>query len=208
MAIGKEADFKGVVDLVNFKSIIWKDDSLGAEYDVTDISDDLIEEAKKKREELIENAVEADDKALEDYLEGKEISVDTLKACIRKGTIDFKFVPVLCGTAFKNKGVQPLLDAVVDYLPSPKDISYVEGIKEDSDDKLQIPNTPEEPFAALAFKVAADPFVGQITFCRLYCGNLSSGSTILNSSKNQKERIGRMLLMLSLIHISEPTRLV
>ncbi len=195
MAIGKEADFKGVVDLVNFKSIIWKDDSLGAEYDVTDISDDLIEEAKKKREVLIENAVEADDKALEDYLEGKEISVDTLKACIRKGTIDFKFVPVLCGTAFKNKGVQPLLDAVVDYLPSPKDIGFVEGIKENSDDKLQIPNTPEEPFAALAFKVAADPFVGQITFCRLYCGNLSSGSTILNSSKNQKERIGRMLLM-------------
>ena len=195
MAIGKEADFKGVVDLVNFKSIIWKDDSLGAEYDVTDISDDLIEEAKKKREELIENAVEADDKALEDYLDGKEISVDTLKACIRKGTIDFKFVPVLCGTAFKNKGVQPLLDAVVDYLPSPKDIGFVEGIKEGSDDKLQIPNTPEEPFAALAFKVAADPFVGQITFCRLYCGNLSSGSTILNSSKNQKERIGRMLLM-------------
>ena len=195
MAIGKEADFKGVVDLVNFKSIIWKDDSLGAEYDVTEISEDLLEEAKKKREELIENAVEADDQALEDYLEGKEITIDTLKACIRKGTIDFKFVPVLCGTAFKNKGVQPLLDAVVDYLPSPKDIGFVEGIKEGSDEKLQIPNTPEEPFAALAFKVAADPFVGQITFCRLYCGNLSSGSTILNSSKNQKERIGRMLLM-------------
>ena len=195
MAIGKEAEFKGVVDLVNFKSIIWKDDSLGAEYDVTEISEDLLEEAKKKREELIENAVEADDHALEDYLEGKEITVDILKACIRKGTIDFKFVPVLCGTAFKNKGVQPLLDAVVDYLPSPKDIGFVEGIKEGSDEKLQIPNTPEEPFAALAFKVAADPFVGQITFCRLYCGNLSSGSTILNSSKNQKERIGRMLLM-------------
>ena len=195
MAIGKEAEFKGVVDLVNFKSIIWKDDSLGAEYDVTEISEDLLEEAKKKREELIENAVEADDQALEDYLDGKEITVDTLKACIRKGTIDFKFVPVLCGTAFKNKGVQPLLDAVVDYLPSPKDIGFVEGIKEGSDEKLQIPNTPEEPFAALAFKVAADPFVGQITFCRLYCGNLSSGSTILNSSKNQKERIGRMLLM-------------
>ena len=195
MAIGKEADFKGVVDLVNFKSIIWQDDSLGAKYDIVDISDDLLEEAKKKREELIENAVEADDQAMEDYLEGKEISVETLKACIRKGTIEFKFVPVLCGTAFKNKGVQPLLDAVVDYLPSPKDIGFVEGIKEGSDEKLQIPNTPEEPFAALAFKVATDPFVGQITFCRLYCGNLSSGSTILNSSKNQKERIGRMLLM-------------
>ena len=195
MAIGKEADFKGVVDLVNFKSIIWQDDSLGAKFDVVDISDDLLEEAKKKREELIEMAVEADDQAMEDYLEGKEISVDTLKKCIRKGTIEFKFVPVLCGTAFKNKGVQPLLDAVVDYLPSPKDIGYVEGVKEGSDEKIHIPNTPEEPFAALAFKVAADPFVGQITFCRLYCGNLSSGSTILNSSKNQKERIGRMLLM-------------
>ena len=195
MAIGKEADFKGVVDLVNFKSIIWQDDSLGAKFDVVDISDDLLEEAKKKREELIEMAVEADDQAMEDYLEGKEISVDVLKKCIRKGTIEFKFVPVLCGTAFKNKGVQPLLDAVVDYLPSPKDIGYVEGVKEGSDEKIQIPNTPEEPFAALAFKVAADPFVGQITFCRLYCGNLSSGSTILNSSKNHKERIGRMLLM-------------
>ena len=195
MAIGKEADFKGVVDLVNFKSIIWQDDSLGAKFDIIDISDDLLEEAKKKREELIEMAVEADDQAMEDYLEGNEISVETLKKCIRKGTIEFKFVPVLCGTAFKNKGVQPLLDAVVDYLPSPKDIGYVEGVKEGSDEKIQIPNTPEEPFAALAFKVAADPFVGQITFCRLYCGNLSSGSTILNSSKNQKERIGRMLLM-------------
>ena len=195
MAIGKEADFKGVVDLVNFKSIIWQDDSLGAKFDVVDISDDLLEEAKKKREELIEMAVEADDQAMEDYLEHNEISVETLKKCIRKGTIDFKFVPVLCGTAFKNKGVQPLLDAVVDYLPSPKDIGYVEGVKDGSDEKIQIPNTTEEPFAALAFKVAADPFVGQITFCRLYCGNLSSGSTILNSSKNQKERIGRMLLM-------------
>ena len=195
MAIGKEADFKGVVDLVNFKSIVWQDDSLGAKFDVVDISDDLLEEAKKKREELIEMAVESDDQAMEDYLEGNEISVETLKKCIRKGTIEFKFVPVLCGTAFKNKGVQPLLDAVVDYLPSPKDIGYVEGVKEGSDEKIQIPNTPEEPFAALAFKVAADPFVGQITFCRLYCGNLSSGSTILNSSKKQKERIGRMLLM-------------
>ena len=195
MAIGKEADFKGVVDLVKFKSIIWQDDSLGAKFDVVDISEDLIEEAKKKREELIEMAVEADDQAMEDYLEGKEISIETLKKCIRKGTIEFKFVPVLCGTAFKNKGVQPLLDAVVDYLPSPNDIGYVEGVKEGSDEKIQIPNTPDEPFAALAFKVAADPFVGQITFIRLYCGILSSGSTILNSSKNQKERIGRMLLM-------------
>jgi elongation factor G len=195
MAIGKEAEFKGVVDLVNFKSIIWQDDSLGAKFDIVDISEDLLDEATKKREQLIEMAVEADDQAMEDYLEGKEITVEVLKKCIRKGTIGFKFVPVLCGTAFKNKGVQPLLDAVVDYLPSPKDIGYVEGIKEGSEEKIQIPNTPEEPFAALAFKVAADPFVGQITFIRLYCGKLTSGSTILNSSKDQKERIGRMLLM-------------
>jgi elongation factor G len=195
MAIGKEAEFKGVVDLVNFKSIIWQDDSLGAKFDIVDISEDLLAEATKKREALIEMAVEADDQAMEDYLEGKEISVEVLKKCIRKGTIGFKFVPVLCGTAFKNKGVQPLLDAVVDYLPSPKDIGYVEGIREGSEEKIQIPNTPEEPFAALAFKVASDPFVGQITFIRLYCGKLTSGSTILNSSKDQKERIGRMLLM-------------
>ena len=195
MAIGKEAEFKGVVDLVSFKSIIWQDDSLGAKFDIVDISEDLLAEATKKREALIEMAVEADDQAMEDYLEGKEISVEVLKKCIRKGTIGFKFVPVLCGTAFKNKGVQPLLDAVVDYLPSPKDIGYVEGIREGSEEKIQIPNTPEEPFAALAFKVASDPFVGQITFIRLYCGKLTSGSTILNSSKDQKERIGRMLLM-------------
>ena len=195
MPIGKESDFVGVVDLVKFKSVIWKDDSLGASFDVVDISDDLIEEAKLKREKLIEMAVEADDQAMEDYLDGKEISEEVLKKCIRKGTIDFKFVPVLCGTAFKNKGVQTLLDAVVDYLPSPTDIGFVEGIKEGSEEKIQIPNTSAEPFSALAFKIATDPFVGQLVFARIYTGKLSAGATILNSSKNQKERIGRMLLM-------------
>ena len=195
MPIGKEADFVGVVDLVKFKSVIWKDDSLGASFDVVDISDDLIEEAKLKREKLIEMAVEADDQAMEDYLDGKEISEEVLKKCIRKGTIDFKFVPVLCGTAFKNKGVQTLLDAVVDYLPSPTDIGFVEGIKEGSEEKIQIPNTSAESFSALAFKIATDPFVGQLVFARIYTGKLSAGATILNSSKNQKERIGRMLLM-------------
>ena len=195
MPIGKEADFVGVVDLVKFKSVIWKDDSLGASFDVVDISDDLIEEAKLKREKLIEMAVEADDQAMEDYLDGKEISEEVLKKCIRKGTIDFKFVPVLCGTAFKNKGVQTLLDAVVDYLPSPTDIGFVEGIKEGSEEKIQIPNTSAEPFSALAFKIATDPFVGQLVFARIYTGKLSAGATIINSSKNQKERIGRMLLM-------------
>jgi len=195
MPIGKEADFVGVVDLVKFKSVIWKDDSLGASFDVVDISDDLIEEAKLKREKLIEMAVEADDQAMEDYLDGKEISEEVLKRCIRKGTIEFKFVPVLCGTAFKNKGVQTLLDAVVDYLPSPTDIGFVEGIKEGSEEKIQIPNTSAEPFSALAFKIATDPFVGQLVFARIYTGKLSAGATILNSSKNQKERIGRMLLM-------------
>ena len=195
MPIGKEADFVGVVDLVKFKSVIWKDDSLGASFDVVDISEDLIEEAKLKREKLIEMAVESDDQAMEDYLDGKEISEEVLKKCIRKGTIDFKFVPVLCGTAFKNKGVQTLLDAVVDYLPSPTDIGFVEGIKEGSEEKIQIPNTSAEPFSALAFKIATDPLVGQLVFARIYTGKLSAGATILNSSKNQKERIGRMLLM-------------
>ena len=195
MPIGKEADFVGVVDLVKFKSIIWKDDSLGASFDVVDISPDMLDEAKVKREKMIEMAVEADDQAMEDYLDGKEISEEVLKKCIRKGTIEFKFVPVLCGTAFKNKGVQPLLDAVIDYLPSPKDIGFVEGIKDGSEEMVQIPNTPEEPFSALAFKIATDPFVGQLVFARIYTGTLSAGATILNSSKNQKERIGRMLLM-------------
>ena len=195
MPIGKEADFVGVVDLVKFKSIIWKDDSLGASFDIVDISPDMLDEAKLKREKMIEMAVEADDQAMEDYLDGKEISEEVLKKCIRKGTIEFKFVPVLCGTAFKNKGVQPLLDAVIDYLPSPKDIGFVEGIKEGAEDMVQIPNTPDEPFSALAFKIATDPFVGQLVFARIYTGTLSAGATILNSSKNQKERIGRMLLM-------------
>ena len=195
MPIGKEADFVGVVDLVKFKSIIWKDDSLGASFDVVDISPDMLDEAKLKREKMLEMAVEADDQAMEDYLDGKEISEEVLKKCIRKGTIEFKFVPVLCGTAFKNKGVQPLLDAVIDYLPSPKDIGFVEGIKDGAEEMVQIPNTPEEPFSALAFKIATDPFVGQLVFARIYTGTLSAGATILNSSKNQKERIGRMLLM-------------
>ena len=195
MPIGKEADFVGVVDLVKFKSIIWKDDSLGASFDIVDISPDMLDEAKLKREKMIEMAVEADDQAMEDYLDGKEISEEVLKKCIRKGTIEFKFVPVLCGTAFKNKGVQPLLDAVIDYLPSPKDIGFVEGIKEGAEEMVQIPNTPDEPFSALAFKIATDPFVGQLVFARIYTGTLSAGATILNSSKNQKERIGRMLLM-------------
>ena len=195
MPIGKEADFVGVVDLVKFKSIIWKDDSLGASFDVVDISPEMLDEAKLKREKMLEMAVEADDQAMEDYLDGKEISEEVLKKCIRKGTIEFKFVPVLCGTAFKNKGVQPLLDAVIDYLPSPKDIGFVEGIKDGAEEMVQIPNTPEEPFSALAFKIATDPFVGQLVFARIYTGTLSAGATILNSSKNQKERIGRMLLM-------------
>ncbi len=195
MPIGKEADFIGIVDLVKFKSVTWKDDSLGAEFAVVDISPELIEAAKAKREKLVEMAVEADDQAMEDYLDGKEISEEVLKKCIRKGTIEFKFVPVLCGTAFKNKGVQTLLDAVIDYLPSPTDIGFVEGIKDGSEEKIKIPNTANEPFSALAFKIATDPFVGQLVFARIYTGKLSAGATILNSSKNQKERIGRMLLM-------------
>ena len=196
MAIGKEADFKGVIDLVNFKSIIWKDDSLGAEYDVTEISADLIEEAKKKREELIENAVEADDKALEDYLEGKEISRDTIIDAVRVQTIDLNIVPVLCGSAFKNKGVQLLLDAVVRYLPSPLDIPPVSGVSPDNEEEVMNRKADDkEPLSALAFKIMTDPFVGTITYIRVYSGVLNSGTQVFNPLKNSSERVGRLLKM-------------
>ena len=193
--IGAEDNFKGVVNLIDMKAIIWDEESRGMKFDEVDIPDDLKEKVDELREQVVETAAEANEELMDAYLNNGELTREQIVQGLRLQTLSNEIVLVTCGTAFKNKGVQPLLDAVVDYLPSPKDIGYVEGVKEGSDEKIHIPNTPEEPFAALAFKVAADPFVGQITFCRLYCGNLSSGSTILNSSKNQKERIGRMLLM-------------
>ena len=192
--IGLEADLKGLVDLVHNRAIIWKDEALGAEFFYEDIPADLADEAAEYRMNLIELVIDQDDDAMEAYLEGNEPSVEVLKACIRKGTLNQSFVPVCCGSAFKNKGVQPLLDAVVDYLPSPLDIPDVQGVKMDSDEKDSRPATDEAPFSALAFKVMNDPFVGSLTFIRIYSGTLTKG-TYLNSVKDKKEKVGRMLEM-------------
>ena len=192
--IGLEADLKGLVDLVHNRAIIWKDESLGADFFYEDIPADLADEAAKYRSELIELAVEQDDVAMEAYLEGNEPDVATLKALIRKGTLNQSFVPVCCGSAFKNKGVQPLLDAVVDYLPSPLDIEDVQGVHMDTLEPDSRPATDDAPFSALAFKVMNDPFVGSLTFIRIYSGSLVKG-TYLNSVKDKKEKVGRMLEM-------------
>jgi len=192
--IGLEADLKGLVDLVNMRAIIWKDEALGAEFFYEEIPEDLADEAALYRSELIELVIDQNDEAMEAYLEGTEPDVATLKACIRKGTLNQSFVPVCCGSAFKNKGVQPLLDAVVDYMPSPLDIPDVQGVKVDSDEKDSRPPTDDAPFSALAFKVMNDPFVGSLTFIRIYSGTLGKG-TYLNSVKGKKEKVGRMLEM-------------
>ncbi len=194
LPIGSEDEFKGVVDLVKMQSIIWKDGSLGAEYEYGEIPADLKAKAEEYRTMLLETAVEVDDEIMEHYLGGEEISEEQLKSCIRKGTIKSKFVPVICGSAFKNKGVQPLLDAVIDYLPSPLDIPPTKAI-DSNGNETTIDNTENGPFAALAFKIMTDPFVGSLTFARIYSGKLASGSTVVNTVKNQKERVGRMLLM-------------
>ncbi len=194
LPIGIEADLKGLVDLVHSRAIIWKDESLGAEFTYEEIPADMADEAEEYRQKLIELAVEQDDEAMEAYLEGNEPDVATLKKLIRKGTLGHAFVPVVCGSAFKNKGVQPLLDAVVDYLPSPLDIEDVQGVKMDSDEKDSRPPEDSAPFSALAFKVMNDPFVGSLTFIRIYSGTLSKGS-YLNSVKDKKEKVGRILEM-------------
>ncbi|MFM9852775.1 MAG: elongation factor G [Sphingomonadaceae bacterium] len=195
LPIGIEGGFKGLVDLVNNNAIIWLEESLGAKFEVTDIPDDLKDAAAKARSELIEMAVEQDDDAMEAYLEGNEPDTATLKALIRKGTLAFAFVPVLCGSAFKNKGVQPLLDSVVDYLPSPLDIPDVEGLKLDGETPDTRAPSDDAPFSALAFKIMNDPFVGTLTFARIYSGKLETASSVTNSVKDKKEKVGRMLLM-------------
>ncbi len=194
LPIGIEGGFKGLVDLVENRAIIWLEESLGAKFEYQDIPDDLKEKAAKYRSELIEMAVEQDDAAMEAYLEGNEPDVATLKKLIRKGTLEMAFVPILCGSAFKNKGVQPLLDAVVDYLPSPLDIPDVQGVKLDGETPDSRPADDNAPFSGLAFKIMNDPFVGSLTFTRIYSGTLTKGS-YLNSVKDKKEKIGRMLLM-------------
>jgi elongation factor G len=195
LPIGVESDFVGLLDLVAMQALKWRDETLGAEFDVVDIPAEMQEAADAARHELVELAVEQDDTALEAYLGGEEPSAATLKRCIRKGTIAGAFVPVLCGSAFKNKGVQPLLDAVVDYLPAPTDVAAIKGVKMGSDEVVVRRASDDEPFAGLAFKIMSDPFVGSLTFVRIYSGVLTTSSQALNTVKNRGERVGRMLLM-------------
>jgi elongation factor G len=195
LPIGIESSFKGLVDLVGNRAIIWLEESLGAKFEYQPIPDDLADLAAAARMELIEMAVEQDDEVMEAYLGGEEPDTATLKRLIRKGTLNFSFVPVLCGSAFKNKGVQPLLDAVVDYLPSPLDIPPVEGLKLDGVGVETRPPADDAPFSALAFKIMNDPFVGTLTFARIYSGKLETASQVMNSVKDKKEKVGRMLLM-------------
>ena len=193
--IGIEASLQGVVDLVKMKAIVWKNEDLGAAWEEKDIPEDLKEICEKYRQELVETAVEQDEKLMESYLNGDAIKNEDLIKCIRKGCLNFDFVPVLTGSAFKNKGVQPLLDAVVDYLPSPEDIGSIKGTKPGTEDELEMKFDDKAPFSALAFKVANDPFVGSLTFIRIYSGTIKSGTGIYNTSKEKEERVGRMLLM-------------
>jgi elongation factor G len=195
LPIGAENDFAGNIDLIKMKAIVWDGEQLGATYSEQDIPADLLDKAVEYREKMIELAVEQDDDIMEAYLEGNEPDEKTLKACIRKGTINNSFVPVLCGSAFKNKGVQTLLDAVVDFLPSPLDIGETKGVKVDSDEPENRECSDEAPFSALAFKIMNDPFVGSLTFARIYSGRVESGSYVKNSVKDKRERVGRMLLM-------------
>jgi elongation factor G len=195
LPLGIESSFKGIIDLIRLKAVVWDDESLGAKFHDEEIPADLLDQAKKYRDMLVEQAVEVDEAATEAYLEGKEPSVAELKALIRKGTVSSQFVPVLCGSAFKNKGVQPLLDAVLDYLPSPLDVPPVKGIDPKTGDETSREPSDTAPLSMLAFKIMNDPFVGSLTFCRIYSGKVDSGTTLMNTVKDKKERIGRMLLM-------------
>jgi len=194
LPIGSEAQFKGIIDLVRMVGVVWDEETLGAKYHDIEIPADLADQAREYREKLVEAAVELDDDAMTAYLEGKEPDEATLKRLVRKATIEGFFFPVFCGSAFKNKGVQPLLDAVVDYLPSPLDVPPIKGIDLKGNEVVRKP-LDTEPMALLAFKIMDDPFVGTITFCRIYSGKLESGTGVMNSTKERKERVGRMLLM-------------
>ena len=199
LPIGAESNYEGLIDLITMKEIIWKEESLGAEFEYKDIRDDLKEEAEKYRTSLVETAVEQDDNVMEQYLEGNEPSEESLKECIRLGVLNQSFVPVLNGTAFKNKGVQPLLDAVVDFMPSPTDVEAIKGINPDSEEEITRKSSDDEPLSLLAFKVMNDSFVGNLTFARIYSGVIKSGETLINTVKGKKERIGRMLLCMLIL---------
>jgi len=195
LPIGSEADFVGLVDLIKMKAIVWKDESLGAEFEEIDIPDDLADQAAEYREKLIEIVIDQDDAAMEAYLEGEEPDEAVLKKCIRSGTLTSTFVPVFLGSAFKNKGVQPLLDAVIDYLPAPTDVAAIKGTDANSDEEIERKSSDDEPFSALAFKIMNDSFVGSLTFIRIYSGVLETSTSIMNTVKGKRERVGRMLLM-------------
>ncbi|MGX9120891.1 MULTISPECIES: elongation factor G [Mesorhizobium] len=195
LPIGAETEFKGIVDLVEMNALVWRDETLGAAWDVVEIPDDLKARAEEYREKMIEAAVEMDETALENYLEGKMPDNDEIRALIRKGTIAVKFYPMFCGSAFKNKGVQPLLDAVVEYLPSPADVPAIKGVDAKTDAEIERHADDNEPLSMLAFKIMNDPFVGSLTFARIYSGKLTKGISVDNTVKGKKERIGRMLQM-------------
>jgi elongation factor G len=195
LPIGAENEFKGVVDLIEMKAYIWREETLGAAWDVVEIPADLKEKAEKYREQMIELAVEMDDDAMNAYLEGNMPANDEIRGLIRKGTVAVKFFPMFCGSAFKNKGVQPLLDGVVDFLPAPGDVPAIKGIDPKTEAEVVRHSTDDEPLSMLAFKIMNDPFVGSLTFCRIYSGKLAKGVSLENTVKGKKERIGRMLQM-------------
>jgi elongation factor G len=195
LPIGSEASLKGIIDLVRMKAVVWESEGLGANYHDEEIPADLLAASEAAREYLVENAVELDDEAMEAYLGGDQPSEEVLKKCIRKAVLSGAWYPILCGSAFKNKGVQPLLDAVVDYLPSPVDIPPTKGIDYKTEQEVERRASDDEPLSVLAFKIMDDPFVGSLTFCRIYSGKLETGMGLLNSTRDKRERVGRMLLM-------------
>ena len=194
LPIGAEDDFKGLVDLVEMKAYVYYDD-LGKDIRVEDIPADLAEKAQKYHEAMLEAVAEQDDEIMEKYLGGEEITIDEIKKCIRKGTIANTMVPVVCGTSYRNKGVQKLLDAIVDYMPSPLDIPHIKGVNPETGEEEERPSSDDEPFAALAFKIATDPFVGKLCYFRVYSGKVDAGATVLNATKDNSERMGRILQM-------------
>ena len=195
LPLGVESSFRGIVLLLDRKAIIWEGDDTGASYQTTDIPTDVKDQAEEYRQKLVEQIAETDDALLERYLNGDDLPVDNLKASLRKATIAYQLVPIFCGSSLKNKGVQPLLDAVVEYLPSPTDIDHIKGINPSTDKEEARRLTPDEKFSALAFKIQTDPHVGKLTYCRIYSGRLDSGSYVYNATKDEKERVGRLLLM-------------
>ncbi|MEC9491844.1 elongation factor G [Flexistipes sp.] len=195
LPIGVEDSFEGVIDLIRMKGIVWHGEELGAKYDYIDIPSEYVEQAEKYRESLVEMVCETDETLMEKYFEGEDISEEELVSAIRKGTNNLEFTPVFCGSAFKNKGVQPLLDAVVDYMPSPLDVPPIKGIKPGTEEEVVRRPVDDDPFAALAFKITTDPYMGQLTYFRVYSGSLEAGNYIYNASKGKKERVGRLLKM-------------